>query len=72
MTDEGKRSKPGRLALVKGLDGYRTLRVEELVKESDILEPVFRNGEILVKRSLTQIRTRAHAALLRAPEAVAA
>ena len=72
ITDPGKRSKPGRLALVNSADGYRTVRREELGRASDQLETVFRNGEIMSSQTLADIRMRAHAALLREPTARAA
>ncbi len=61
ITDPGKRSKAGRLALVK-IDGeFKTVREEEAARLGlkDELETVFENGEILVKHSFADIRARA-------------
>lgn len=60
ITDPGKRSKAGRLALVK-LDGqWMTMRQEEasLRGLQDHLVPVYRNGELLVGYTFDEIRAR--------------
>jgi len=44
ITDVGKRSKKGRLALT---EQFETVRVEELDGRKNLLESVFRNGELL-------------------------
>jgi len=55
--DPSKASKPGRLALVRTADGYRTVRRGEAV--SDVLQEVFRDGEILIRQRWEDIRARA-------------
>lgn len=65
VTDPGKRSKAGRLVLVRtlGEEGpeFRTLREEEAKVHDleNLLVPVFRDGEILITDSFEQIRRRA-------------
>ncbi len=59
ITDPGKVSKAGRLALVRDEDGYKTIRLESLAGRNNVLRPVFRNGELLVDDSFTDIRARA-------------
>jgi nicotinamide phosphoribosyltransferase len=59
ITDPGKRSKPGRLALVKGDDGLlTTVRAETAVAEGldNYLVPVFKDGVILKDYTFAQIR----------------
>jgi nicotinamide phosphoribosyltransferase len=55
-TDPGKRSKQGRLALVKTEVGYAT--VPASVDAVDLLVPVYENGQILQKYNLAEIRER--------------
>lgn len=64
VTDPGKRSKAGRLALVKQNGIYRTLREEEAAQQglNNELIPVFANGELLVDQTLAEIRERARIA----------
>lgn len=59
VTDSGKRSKRGRLALVKEENSYATVRLEELGDAKNQLRPVYRNGELLVDDSFSQVRQRA-------------
>ncbi len=64
ITDQGKRSKRGQLALVNecgiGACGYRTVRLGDLEYPSrDVLQPVYRNGKLLVDQSFEDIRERA-------------
>lgn len=65
ITDPGKRSKAGRLALVRkrGAHGkyYKTMREEEAERLgfANELVPVFLNGELLVDQSFAEIRVRA-------------
>ena len=58
ITDPGKRSKPGRLALVKRNETYET--VDESVTHdlpvTNILRPVFENGNLLVEYTFDEIR----------------
>lgn len=56
ITDSGKRSKRGRLALVD-VDGVpTTVRIEDIAGRVNLLEPVFRNGELLRDASFDEIR----------------
>jgi nicotinamide phosphoribosyltransferase len=55
-TDPGKRSKQGRLALVKTEVSYTTVPASAEVQ--DLLVPVYENGEILQEYNLTEIRER--------------
>ena len=59
VTDSGKRSKRGRLALIHDHDGYATVRLEELGDRKNLLRPVYRNGELLIDDSFCQVRQRA-------------
>ncbi len=56
VTDPGKRSKQGRLALVKNVDGYQT--VSATAEIADLLVPVYENGQILQEDTLAAIRER--------------
>ena len=57
ITDSGKTSKKGRLALIKNQkNNYQTLRIEELESYSNQLRPVFNNGELLIDDSFETIR----------------
>jgi nicotinamide phosphoribosyltransferase len=56
VTDPGKRSKQGRLALIKTVDGYRT--VSATAEIADLLVPVYENGQILQEDTLAAIRER--------------
>jgi nicotinamide phosphoribosyltransferase len=64
ITDKGKQSKEGRLALVHncgiGSCSYKTIP-EEVLKSGDknLLRTVFRNGELLVEDTFAAIRERA-------------
>lgn len=64
VTDPGKRSKAGRLALVKQNGIYRTLREEDAERQGlkNELVPVFANGELLMDQTLAEIRNRARVA----------
>lgn len=57
-TDSGKRSKRGRLKLVKTEDGYQTFNVNESFGK-DELRTVWENGKLLIEDSLATIRDRA-------------
>lgn len=60
VTDSGKRSKRGRLALVKTeKGGYKTIREENLNGEPNELKVVFENGKLIEDWSLQTIRRRA-------------
>lgn len=61
VTDPGKKSKAGRLALVREEGGYRTVREEEAARLNlaNELVPVFNNGFLLSDQSFAEIRARA-------------
>ena len=61
MTSRSKRSKKGRLALIKHSDGkLKTIKAAELVAKSDnLLREVYVDGKLLIDESLTMIRERA-------------
>lgn len=60
ITDQGKRSKKGRLALICDAGEYRTVKQDELKTKyanfRNELIPVFRNGKVLHEWSLEQVR----------------
>jgi nicotinamide phosphoribosyltransferase len=71
-TDPSKRSKAGRLALVRTAAGwsdrgarsdatFETIRREALGERENLLVPIYRNGELSIDRSLREIRERARA-----------
>jgi nicotinamide phosphoribosyltransferase len=62
ITDPGKKSKKGRLALVRSSDGsYRTVKQHDMTEDqSDELIEIFRNGKLLVEYTLDQVRERAY------------
>ncbi|HPE61643.1 MAG TPA: nicotinate phosphoribosyltransferase [Thiolinea sp.] len=59
LTDPGKTSKRGRLAVVQGAAGIETLREEALQGRVNLLRPVYRNGELRVDEGFDTIRQRA-------------
>lgn len=59
VTDQGKKSKAGRLRLVKRNGQYLTLRESESRQDSDHLEEVFLNGEVIRRHSWSEICERA-------------
>lgn len=58
VTDSGKRSKRGRLALIPDEASIKTVRESELQGRENLLRPVFRNGKILVSEDFDTIRRR--------------
>lgn len=56
VTDKGKRSKKGRLAVVQTEQGIETIRHEALNGQANLLQPVYRNGVLLREYTLQQIR----------------
>ncbi|WP_444928720.1 nicotinate phosphoribosyltransferase [Microbulbifer sp. SSSA002] len=59
-TDSGKRSKKGRLALVYRQDGTPyTIREQDIGDRTNLLETVYRNGQLLIEQNLEAIRARA-------------
>ena len=59
ITDPGKRSKRGRLALINDEQGYRTVREDALGDQRNSLVKVFRNGDVLVDWTFDEVRERA-------------
>lgn len=59
ITDSGKRSKAGRLALVRTATGYETVRLDALGIQQDELQTVFENGQLVNIQKFTDIRARA-------------
>lgn len=57
-TDTGKRSKRGRLALVRNAGRVETVREADLADRQNLLRPVFLNGEVLNTESFDTIRGR--------------
>jgi nicotinamide phosphoribosyltransferase len=58
ITDPGKRSKKGRLALVRDGNGYQTVAAHEALTDADLLLPVYENGAILRSYTLEEVRMR--------------
>ena len=60
VTDQGKRSKKGRLAVV-GTDsgGHRSISASELGDHDNLLEVVFRNGQLIKEISFEEVRANA-------------
>jgi nicotinamide phosphoribosyltransferase len=56
ITDPDKRSKRGRLALIKTEQGYQTITLDELGDQTNQLTPIFRNGELLKEWTLDEVR----------------
>jgi nicotinamide phosphoribosyltransferase len=56
ISDKGKTSKRGRLSLIESMGTMRTVR-EDIT--SDLLRTVYKNGELLVEDSFSEIRKRA-------------
>jgi nicotinamide phosphoribosyltransferase len=70
ITDQGKRSKRGRLALIEYTDShgptgrFDTIRLDGMLEaglppQCNRLRPVYKNGELLVDEPLSVIRERA-------------
>jgi nicotinamide phosphoribosyltransferase len=60
ITDHGKQSKRGRLALIRnGAGRLETIAIGDIGTHANLLRPVFHNGKLLVDDTLTQIRERA-------------
>ena len=60
VTDPSKRSKAGRLALIRTAEGsFRTVAAEDGSDRDDRLREVFRDGQLLVRDDLAAIRERA-------------
>lgn len=61
ITDKGKMSKRGRLALIKEDGEFKTIKEKELNGRENLLKVVFENGDLV--RDLTFAQVRANAAL---------
>ncbi len=61
ITDQGKRSKKGRLAVIKTVTGeIKTIREQDLSQRENMLIPVFKNGQILKDYNFDEVRERAN------------
>lgn len=59
ITDQGKRSKKGRLALIKDKQGkFKTIREQDLGNRENLLRCVFKDGELVLNETFEQLRTR--------------
>jgi len=56
ITDPGKKSKRGRLALVKENGIFKTVRNSDLRERNNLLQEVWRNGELIHNQTLGEIR----------------
>ncbi|GAA3931123.1 nicotinate phosphoribosyltransferase [Litoribacillus peritrichatus] len=60
ITDQGKRSKKGLLAVVKDEQlGYKTIREQNLGQRENVLKTVFRNGELIQSYTFDEVRENA-------------
>ncbi len=59
VTDNGKRSKAGRMKLVRKGESFETLINDENDPRPDELKEVFRNGKVLVDTTFAEVRERA-------------
>jgi nicotinamide phosphoribosyltransferase len=57
-TDPGKASKAGRQAVVRERAGLVARRLDALGSDTDVLVPVWRNGELLIDHSFDAVRAR--------------
>jgi len=59
VQDMGKKSKAGRLQLIKGHDGeFYTQKYNPLHEDKDILRTVFRDGDVILRYEMDEIRER--------------
>jgi nicotinamide phosphoribosyltransferase len=73
VTDHGKKSKAGRLELIRTANSYRTIALPDTASNADSqLVTVFENGELLREYTLDEIRQRINESSTRAPLAQAA
>lgn len=64
ITDKGKRSKKGRLAVVKDeVLGYKTIQENDLGRRNNVLEVVYKNGKILKSYTFDEVRENANTPL---------
>jgi nicotinamide phosphoribosyltransferase len=59
VTGPEKKSKRGRLALVRSGDDLETVLLEQLGERENLLRPVFRDGHLLEESSFAEVRGRA-------------
>ncbi|HEY6529920.1 MAG TPA: nicotinate phosphoribosyltransferase [Cellvibrionaceae bacterium] len=59
ITDQGKRSKKGRLALIKENGQFKTVPRESVSAEANLLRAVFNNGELITQYTLAEVRENA-------------
>ncbi len=59
ITDKGKKSKPGRLKLIKTETGYKTVSESLEPSQPNQLEVVYENGVLLKEYTLDEVRQRA-------------
>lgn len=60
ITDPGKQSKRGRLALIRNTSNQlETIAQNSLGTHANLLRPIYRNGQLLVDDTFTQVRERA-------------
>ena len=60
VTDHGKRSKKGRLALIKKDGEIITIPEKDIGRHENLLKPVFRNGELLKEWTFNEVRANAN------------
>jgi nicotinamide phosphoribosyltransferase len=60
ITDKGKRSKKGLLALVQMVGGYYTTVPQDQASDKDLLKLRFRNGELFNQTTFAEVRERAN------------
>jgi len=60
-TDPSKASKAGRQAVVRDGESYQAVEVSALGGRENLLQPVWRDGELLADRTFSEIRERAAA-----------
>lgn len=56
ITDLGKTSKRGRLAVIKTAEGWQTIREDQLAEYENQLQPIFRDGVLLKEVNFEQVR----------------
>jgi nicotinamide phosphoribosyltransferase len=65
ITDAGKRSKKGRLAVVQDANGQvKTIRAQDLGNKENLLQVVYRNGVLLKEYDFDEVRANAASASL--------
>jgi nicotinamide phosphoribosyltransferase len=60
ITDQGKRSKKGRLALIKENGVFKTVARNLVADKDNQLKPVFKNGKLLIDMTFDQVRKNAN------------